>query len=410
MELGRLYRAAVSALRGLGAVVGQRSATEHPLRPAGILKGVTGATFQKSPGDRFRTRSSFDDATPHQLALGAVRPIKPCRSHHGFTLVELLVVISVIGILMALLLPAVHLVRKAARKIQCASHLRQQTLAVHHFAQVTGGKFPELALVSPKVTMSFHNLILPYLEQGDIYNLTYGFAMETEEAYFPRLGHDVEIPGYPINVPAGYNKTFWATYGRIPLYICPSDDLLDTPHYPASAFGHESRPAFYSSYAASYLLLGEDRRPIDQQCYCDFHCRQNGDPRDGSWKSKYNLRNLPDGTTNTIMLGEYSRSTEVNWTHPAMVHPLPYSPMFGFIVPDHPCCSYLEHWHNISLEAEKPPVKNSNWSFYRASTPHSGVMTGALVDGSVRSFSVDMDEQVWLKLLKPADVNSIGDN
>ncbi len=46
MELGRLDHAAVSALRGLGAVVGQRSATEHPLRPAGILKGVTGATFR----------------------------------------------------------------------------------------------------------------------------------------------------------------------------------------------------------------------------------------------------------------------------------------------------------------------------------------------------------------------------
>ena len=46
MELGRLYRAAVSALRGLGAVVGQRSATEHPFRRTGISKGVAGATFR----------------------------------------------------------------------------------------------------------------------------------------------------------------------------------------------------------------------------------------------------------------------------------------------------------------------------------------------------------------------------
>ena len=184
MELGCLDHAAVSALRGLGAVVGQGSATEHPLTGTGILKGVTGATFQKTQGDRFRTRSDSLGATRHQLALGAVRSMKPCRSHHGFTLVELLVVISVIGILMALLLPAVHLVRKAARKIQCANHLKQQALAVHHFTQVTGGKFPELALVSPKVTMSFHNLILPYLEQGDIYNLTYGFAMETGGTLF----------------------------------------------------------------------------------------------------------------------------------------------------------------------------------------------------------------------------------
>ena len=110
------------------------------------------------------------------------------RSSRGFTLVELLVVIAIIGILVALLLPAVQAAREAARRMQCRNNLKQIGLAIHNY-ETTFRVFPP-----PRTRDPGHNMltfILPYLEQEavfDKFDLSQNWS-----ATINRPARDVEI-------------------------------------------------------------------------------------------------------------------------------------------------------------------------------------------------------------------------
>ena len=73
--------------------------------------------------------------------MGCAKPSRDSRG--GFTLVELLVVIAIIGILIALLLPAVQAARESARRTKCINKIRQLELAVMNFASTRGDKLPD---------------------------------------------------------------------------------------------------------------------------------------------------------------------------------------------------------------------------------------------------------------------------
>ena len=129
------------------------------------------------------------------------RWIRPNRMRQGFTLMELVVVISVIALLLALLLPAVQSAREAARRAQCSNSLRQLGIAINSYAK----DFGVLPLGAGGFSnFSLHSALLPQLDQASLYN-SINFS----------LWADVSISFEEAN------QTSAST--QISIFLCPSD-------------------------------------------------------------------------------------------------------------------------------------------------------------------------------------------
>ncbi len=126
------------------------------------------------------------------------------RARRAVTLVELLVVIFIIGMLMALLLPAVQGAREASRKAGCSNNLRQLGVALQHHSS-TRGKFPQGRGTPFPFVFSAHAYLLPYLEQQNLENLI-----------------DYDVPPLTFGSFDGSANAV-AAGTQIPILLCPSD-------------------------------------------------------------------------------------------------------------------------------------------------------------------------------------------
>jgi prepilin-type N-terminal cleavage/methylation domain-containing protein len=311
----------------------------------------------------------------------------------GFTLVELLVVITIIAILIALLLPAVQAAREAARKLQCANHEKQICLAIH-LIERANGVLPPLCVnaitVQPwwssspilvkgpyqgYIGYTMFNFLLPYLEANNLYNASNGNALA------------------PISGTSGLGPATFV----IPTYQCPSEPM-PTPNGHATATLYNANECAYGNYGGNYFVFGS--------------------PTTSSTEGACRMRDITDGLSNTLFIAEryanccgtssfgtygfslcnanlWGDSNEyfrpafaMNGIAPPAWNPPPARPVRA-----------------LPFQLAPDPIWTCDPA--RSQTPHFNGMNVGLADGSVRSVAATINPNVWANLCDPADGNII---
>jgi len=202
-------------------------------------------------------------------------------SPHGFTLVELLVVIAIIGVLVALLLPAVQAAREAARRTQCSNNLKQLALAAHNFHD-THGTLPSSVRPSGLTTLpriAGHTFLLPYFEQGNVFD-----KYDQSKNW-----------GDPAN------RVYVQT--KVKTFLCPSTPNPDRQDGIPEASPWQDNVCAVTDYSPT---IGVDARLKSQNLVDqagDGILTKNGRPR---------MADVTDGLSNTILYGE-SAGRPVVW-------------------------------------------------------------------------------------------------
>ena len=314
----------------------------------------------------------------------------------AFTLVELLVVIAIIGILVALLLPAIQAAREAARRTQCLNNIRQVTLASLNY-ESAHGEFPHhlthlrgestATLTDNLLVESPVFLAMPYAEGSNIYDL----VVRRAEAL---LGSD----GGPVSV-AQIDFENPSPIPEVGIYTCPS---MEPPEFTSFTHGNVIADSDKTSGR-----LRADYAPCDgyedtDEISNDLRVRE-GVNRVGK------ISRITDGLSNTLFFGEsLGESVEGAriWTesfvnrHGLYINTaVKYAPSGSSVyVMPHP---YLDEF--IGFDEKR------RYSFFQFSSAHPGVVVFSLADGSGTVISVDTDKQVLLALATAAEGEIVGD-
>jgi prepilin-type N-terminal cleavage/methylation domain-containing protein len=285
----------------------------------------------------------------------------------GFTLVELLVVIAIIGILIALLLPAVQAAREAARRTQCTNNLKQVALAAHNYHDT----FQELPRGAEGCCYGTWQVrVLQYMEQG---NLAEKYLFEPE-SYQGTL-----------------NKANVTTQ-RIGSLTCPSD----IPNAPLSSITAHN-------YAANYGNTGYARQAnLNGVVWAGAPFMYNSNALPIEQRKVGRFGEIIDGLSNTLLFAEVLQGQGQDlrgftWWGDA-------SSFTTYLSPNSPLPDRIysaSYCKDTSVRKENPPCAvsdGSNPTMFAARSRHPGGVEVALADGSVRMINNNISINTWRAL------------
>lgn len=223
------------------------------------------------------------------------------HKRRAFTLVELLVVIAIIGVLVALLLPAVQAAREAARRMSCSNNLKQFGLALQNFHD-THGAFPVGMTDDDTNNFGWGTYILPFMEQGNLYDtISTNVTSGSSQRLITRAGTHPNVDDW------GRLRVEDSVHGEtlkviLPNFLCPSSSLAkkDNNNFGASHYVGNAGTTTHMSVnwgCASW-------KAKDQTGVLLFD-------NDNTETVTVGMGDVRDGTSNTLMVGEIGQSHNV---------------------------------------------------------------------------------------------------
>ena len=311
----------------------------------------------------------------------------------AFTLVELLVVIAIIGILVALLLPAIQAAREAARRMSCQNNVKQIALAVHNYESAVKALPPALLYYGQNDARnskwSAQARLLPYLEEEnfeshieytDDYETTrFGdgfigahrisaYLCPTEERDEARLDGDGTPIHYPINY--GFNRGVWRTFD--PTHQLPEEGAIQP--------NEGTRLRVITDGTSKTLLIAEVKG------WTPYF-------RDAS----LNQPTPPDAPADICGLGGSFKS---NSGHTEWVDGRVHQTGFTAVFPPNTRveCAQSGQVYDVDWTSKREGITPTEitYSAVTSRSYHSGgIVNVAMVDGSIHSISSDVDLAVW---------------
>jgi prepilin-type N-terminal cleavage/methylation domain-containing protein len=318
-------------------------------------------------------------------------------SSRGFTLVELLVVIAIIGILVALLLPAIQAAREAARRSQCANNLKQIGIAVLNFEstkkRLPAGSTSDGNDIRGPYRTTWSIDILPYLEESGLYDIWHKNSQS------------------PLNYPIEHANNTQIQQTFLKQYICPSDfgtNELEKPESPTGsamiqllwapgsyrANSGASKGINGSTYFDNPEWTDESKNDLPDWMRGPMHAVPKGGVRH---LDPVELKQITDGTSKTRLIGEYHTLTK----HWEGTTPNSRRTFWSYAYTSYNQSSGVDESRNLIPDYEKCLTINGVGQFDSCKRAWGSLHAGNVIqtvfcDGAVRAISSDVDTKLYV--------------